>query len=643
MVIPSAAGAQDLLTLEARGGFDGFYKVNAWTPVQVTVSNQGANLRGELQIREDSPIPSATDILYTTPVDLPTQSRKQFTLYVPLRGNNRVVVTLLEEQGAAHTLTSEVMAPLAEEAFLVGVLASHPSLLNPLARIKTTDGDPVAVAHLSPDDLPTTPQAWAGLDMLVFNDFDTTQLSTAQLDALQSWVGFGGRLVVGGGPNAPQTIAGLKSLLPFSAVEIEALPHPLDSLQNLLPGASTDRGPYVAAIPVTPGGEILAREHDRPLLVSVRRGLGRVYYLALDLSLAPLDTSAGQSQFLRRFITDFRPQNGQLAPNADEDWLRDSLALIPGQTLPTPTVVCLYLCAYMLVVGPLNYIALRLVKRRELAWVTIPAIILLFSCYSYFSGFRLRGGRPMLRQITVVQAEIGAPLAAVDAFTGVYSPFRADYTLKFDQSALVESLGAEYQLGGEMTIATAGTTTVKNLRSDIGGMPTVLARSHAPAPKIIAHLRYDPLTQYVSGSVTNNTGQEITHAYLIIPYIKEDVAYDDTYVDLSPIYAAELGTLAVGETTVNNSFATSRESYSTFITITEGDDPAALDLVSRDMAMRALFNLTAYGGATALPPEAAYILGWQEGSPVGVTLEGSSNYDQMSQTLLLVGVTVAKQ
>jgi hypothetical protein len=351
------------------------------------------------------------------------------------------------------------------------------------------------------------------------------------------------------------------------------------------------------------------------------QGLGQVYYLAFDFSLAPLDTLASQPHFfpyLMGGVLESR-QRGYFAENVDSYQMRDSLALIPDQVLPSPLTVALYLVIYILVMGPANYFVLRRLKRREWAWFSIPLIILLFSGYGYFSGFRLRGGRPLLRQITVVQAEIGAPSSNIDSFVGVYSPYRADYNLQFDSPVLVESFSPG--LGGELTITAGESTLVENLRGDIGGMPAIVAHSHTALPQVMANLRYNRASHRLSGSISNKTGQPITHALLVINN-----------------QVLELGTLPPGQTQVEGNAAPPDYYDGVYQRDNLPDDAReAMDLASRDMAVRAMFNFDEYYDKPQLYATGLYLVGWQEGSSVNVKLTNSRG-DKVSDTLLLVGL-----
>jgi hypothetical protein len=88
-----------------------------------------------------------------------------------------------------------------------------------------------------------------------------------------------------------------------------------------------------------------------------------------------------------------------------------------------------FLVLYILLIGPLNYIILNRINRREWAWVTIPALILIFSVLAYGLGFNLRGNVATLNRIAVVQSWHDSDRAQVDELVGLLSPRRSQYSL----------------------------------------------------------------------------------------------------------------------------------------------------------------------------------------------------------------------
>src|SRR5260370_82991 len=91
-------------------------------------------------------------------------------------------------------------------------------------------------------------------------------------------------------------------------------------------------------------------------------------------------------------------------------------------------------------VGPINYLILRRLKRRELAWVTVPALVVVFSAGAYFTGYQVRGGQASLHRLAVVQVWPNADQAQVDGLVGVFSPRRTAYDVVFGPGLLARPM-----------------------------------------------------------------------------------------------------------------------------------------------------------------------------------------------------------
>ena len=71
------------ISISASAGYDSYYKGEFWVPVQISVSNAGTAVTGRLEIRVGSSS-ARTNVIYSSPIDLPTQSNKRLTTYVYL-------------------------------------------------------------------------------------------------------------------------------------------------------------------------------------------------------------------------------------------------------------------------------------------------------------------------------------------------------------------------------------------------------------------------------------------------------------------------------------------------------------------------------------------------------------------------------
>lgn len=635
---PVPTQAQQLISLNVEPAFDSFYKTNAWQPIQVTVANQGSNLQGALRVTDDLTGFNVPTTLHSYPVDLPSQSRKQLTLYTPLRGQNQLRVELVDEQERVVAAQVKRLQPLDETALLIGVIANDLSLLNRLSKYDKETEERVAVAHLEVANLPTMPQAWEGLDVLVFNDVDTSLLSPAQLAALSQWLAQGGQLILGGGPNATRTIAGLTSVIPLEKVRLETLPHPLSALEDFANQELPDRGPYVAAIPETFAGEVVLQQEGLPLIITQPNHLGQIYYLAFDLSLAPLDSLAEQEPFMNRLGLDFSPSAVDLIRYRNQEQLQTSLGVMSNQSLPEPLSIALYLFIYVIIIGPLNFVLLRLVNRSELAWLTMPLIICVCSSVVYVSGFSFRGGEAVMSQLNIIQATAGNTLAEVTAVVGVYSPSRANYQVRINQPALVEGLEDSIGLTNQLTVISEGDTRINNLRGDIRSMPGFMARSTTTAPGIQATLDYKPTNQQVTGHIINDSGQPLQNAALVL-----QTNQSNTYAPRFRILMINLDTLAAGQRKVINQVASERGDYTTFYP--QAYESSDRELVSRDMVLRALMlGRQEYinEGTDQFPEWRAYLVGWQSTPPLEMELT-SHTHQTNQQNLVIVNLPLEIQ
>jgi hypothetical protein len=158
-VMPAAAqegdeeGSSGPISLSASAGFDSFYKSEFWVPVHINVSNSGPAVTGQLEIVVGGS--TSNNVLYTSPVDLPTQSNKRLTIYVYLSNlTNVITVTLVDDrERELAEVETNTLDRLAVDDLLYGVVSVE---ANELAFLEDVTGSrrDVAVAFLNIDDLP---------------------------------------------------------------------------------------------------------------------------------------------------------------------------------------------------------------------------------------------------------------------------------------------------------------------------------------------------------------------------------------------------------------------------------------------------------------------------------------------------------
>ena len=630
---PQSAMAQPQgLTMQVTAGYDSFYKVGEWFPVRVELRNDGnSQVRGVVQVRASNE--SGSDITtYSREIDLPAPSRKEVTLYSYAASYDRVLDVTLT-QGNTALLTQRVnMTPVEYPAYLLGVVSDDAGLLNVLKDeeipgVSSRGGSQVTVAHLRPADLPPAAAGLAGLDALILAGTNTGNLSTEAHEALTGWVLRGGLLLVGGGANVQATAAGVTDLLPVRvtgtrpATDFAALSAFIGSTTPL---QSASAALVATGTPDTAGGaQILAGDPDLPLVVTRSYGLGRVTFLALDPSLPPLREWADGLPLWTRLLsqtqvelslTGRRRVSNQFGYNYYGGYYGSHPFDIAGLELPNAWLVGGFVLAYLLLLGPINYLVLRLLKRVELAWVTMPALIAIFIIGTYALGVLSKGNSLRLAQASIVHVYPGTSLAAVDSFVGLLSPTRGNYDLSFPGDTPLTELNASASgfTGRGATILLGRPTQVRDLTADTWALRGFLAEGTVayPAP-LTATIRLD--NGRLRGRVTNQGSTPLRDAGVLRDNQAQYLG------DLEPGQSVEFDLLFPGSGSPESAIdellpGAQASSYSGLYSSAPGSQAerralnrrvSVLALALRDLPATDTITLVSWGGPAPLTPQVA--------------------------------------
>ncbi len=487
-------------TMQVLVGFDGYCPSDGWCFIYVVLSNEGADIEGELRV-EDSHI--ADHDVYAHHVLLPARSRKAYTLNIPRIKSALDVRLVADERVLAFQHVQRRYVN--ETDRLYGVASGSPSALNFLSDVAPA-GSTAVVAHLDLETLPPNPLGWEGLDVLVLNDVDTTALSSQQREALETWVAHGGHLIVGGGAGAARTVAGVADLLPVTVGGTRSVDD-LWALGERL-GAPTAAGPYAVAEATLRDGEALIEQKDEQedgqgdLILVARRsyGAGTVDFVAFDAGLNPF-TRWNDNAHLWELIVGARTTGDRRLTVRNGHNARESINSIPGMELPSALQILAFMLVYTLLIGPVNYLVLRKLDRRELAWLTIPALVVGFTAIAYLTGFQIRGGMPIVHRLAVVYVPEGLPSASggaggvtgrVSQVVGLFSPRRSNYDV-WVAGAGVREIPDDYYGGPAKqplyVVEEAEGLTVTGLRVDVGGIRPFVTEGYVDVSAVEADLQ----------------------------------------------------------------------------------------------------------------------------------------------------------
>lgn len=489
--------------------FEGIVKYGEWLPIRVTLSNQGTDRNVEVRATLTSAEGQAT---YVQPVELPAGAHKRVTLYVmPSNFSRRLRLSLMDGSGELdYTIVD--LQPVSFQAFLIGLVAQNQDALSALRTISIRGSNPQAVAF-GIDELPDRTAGLGSFDALVLNAVDTSRLSPAQQQTLRGWVHLGGHLIIGGGAGAALTTAGLpEDLLPVTLEGTQTV-QTLPGLTDISGEPVRIPGPFIIARSGVRSGTVVAGQDDTPLIVEQAVGRGRVTFVALDLGLSPFGAWAGEktmwTTLLESGVRTFVDVPPDLSPRRWADGqMMSALATLPSLELPSVRWVALLLVIYILLVGPVNYLVLRRMRRLEWAWVTIPVMTLTFSIGAYGVGYGMRGGDVILNELSIIEVLPGGEMTQVRTYIGLFSPTKHTYTLTLNEDPLVSPLNPSYRPwgpsvgGGNITVVQSRPVQVRDLAVNQWAMETFMAEKVTPTPvNLQAELTYH--NGRVRGQVVN--------------------------------------------------------------------------------------------------------------------------------------------
>ena len=654
-IVQSVSAQQDepatsAISLVAEAGFDGYYKSQFWLPVQVTAANNGPAVEGEIRVVIDNSTGS-DPLVYNTPISLPTQSNKRVTLFLSVAnsGVRAFAVELLDENGAvvARTLTNNLRLQDFDN-LLYGVVSSDAGELDFLENVRGGRSD-AAVAFLDIEDLPALAAAWNALDVLLFNDVDTGQLTAEQLQALQGWVSTGGQLIVTGGPGWQKTAAAFSDMLPVILTGSESAPD-LPALSSALGFPFRDPGPYLLASSSLRSGELLYHQDGLPLLAGHKWGRGTVYFLALDPKLAPLLDWDG-SEVLFNMIASNTPTLPPWSAGVQGSYQAgEAVASLPSLALPSAVQLIFFLLIYIVVIGPANYIFLKRSGRRELAWITIPALVILFTVTAYITGFQLKGNNTIINQLNIAYGQVGSEQMRIQSLIGLYSPRRTTYDLTLPADVAARPFDPNFSSiggSGNLDAVTRGNELVmSNVLVDVSGVQAFLADSYRPAPAISAEARMSISGNLVEVHVTvqNESDVELENATVLVGpsiFLLGDLKPGDSVSNSFTLSRSSLASSAAASLRSYSGGSVLADNAQTIVgTTSYYDDPVAYPRWQLLMALDERYYSTGLPVGT-IPDDVATIIAWSDEAQLDLMVD-RDEFDSLSTTLYFLEVPLQR-
>lgn len=484
--------AADGPTMDARALLQGHSRVGSWLAIEVHLQNDGAPIVGELRLQGGA----QGGTRFSLPIDLASPADKKFILYAqpPSFGQQLEVLLVSGDQTVARKKVAFTVHDATQ--LIVGVVAARPQgLVSQLQLPANQNGLAPVTVPLTPADLPDRIEAWSALDRLVWQDVDTNTLSSDQIGALRGWLALGGRLIIVGGTAGPSVLSGFPdAILPYRPSSTEDVAAAsLTSLVGGAPAAATD-------VPALAGsldhGRALVTSGDRVIAADATYGSGSVTLVGFDPTVGWIADSKSTGQLWRGLVP---PRTSAATSMIDDSQILGAVQQFPNVALPPIGGLLLLLLGYIVLIGPINYLVLRRLDRREWAWITMPILIALFAVGAYGFGSALRGSDIIVNEVAIVRGAPDATEGSAQVYFGIFSPTRGTYQVALPGGALVSAPVVGDLFGGQvgaLDVVQGATARVRDLSVGFGSLRTVRADTPVNVPKLHADL------QLVNGTLT---------------------------------------------------------------------------------------------------------------------------------------------
>ncbi|MFP4320954.1 MAG: hypothetical protein ACLFTK_00725 [Anaerolineales bacterium] len=515
------------LQVEVLAGVGGWYRSGDWLPLQVRVESSDTTIQdGLLQVRIGVTTGTATQFETTYQTDFsiaPGENRREF-LYISLDDFTRdVQVEIVNNEGDIVTRARADIQQLDYADVLYGVITDATVGIIDVARYRIGRGRSYQV-NWSLEDIPPDANGFRALDALIITDTNTSGLSVARQEALREWVASGGHLIVTGGTNWQRTTSGLVDLLPAEPTETVTLDdvRPLGEFVSVVEEDREilENETLVAASTPRENAEVLLAVDGTPLVVRHMIGNGTVDFVTVDATTEPVRTWGEFSRIWRELLISAEPRPSWSHGIERFTEAQNAISNVTGFDLPQVLQLLAFLVAYIALIGPINYWLLNAFGRRELAWLTIPALIVAFSAFAYLTGFSLRGDAVTVNQLSVIQVWDDAPTARVDGMVGIVSPRRTSYDVIIQEGLHLRSVpNTASDTALDVTIRQGENDVARDIPVDAAIMATFATSGYIEAPALegsaVWQIRGENVLPRVTGEVTNGLDAPLEDAIIL--------------------------------------------------------------------------------------------------------------------------------
>ncbi len=411
---------------------------DAQNPVIVTIDNPGRTIEGMLVARwgtdetyllgksvTPETLQGAYGVFVEQAVTIPEKSRRRSILTVdaPVSHGGQSLWIFLISGGRVVRAKSVPGLQFKGKGPVIGQVGGSP--------IRGLLAAKAEVGYARADELPDRWHGYSLLHALLWLDADAATIrDPATMDALRQWLAGGGRLTI-----ARASTQGLVGtfLEELAGLKVRGVSNNSDwrDVAAIAGRPSSPEGTAAVIVCQPRTATVLARAGDVPLVLRARHGRGFVTFVAFDPLAPSFAAWEGSDAFWRQLLEmpvvreDGEEERHAVHPldkiigSAQATQLLGEHPQIP---LPSLGWAFLMIAIYVILVGPVDFLVLRHLRRMELTWITFPVYVGVFSAIALLAGTTATRYPPVARETVVVDYIPDAKVTRGWSLTSILTP-----------------------------------------------------------------------------------------------------------------------------------------------------------------------------------------------------------------------------
>lgn len=547
------AATKPLIWMGATVGYSGYYKLEDWVPITLSIHHVGRATPANLVVKVNQRFANGrrADGKLQWSVKLPKDGWITEQISVPgSMLNQGASVDLVAGDETLDTVTLSGNA--VSRVSLVAVVTDSPQDTQFLAG-SSSSSMPVLPVAVNPTAIPNSVDLLSGLSAVVITVPTLASLTKSQQSALHTWVELGGLLVVSG--------VG-RSLSAWPRMPLSEGTSRMVSAQPLAEFASETsiaRGVEVSAAGISGSATLWAGTNQTPLLASESVGRGQIWQTAFS----PMDPSllgwGGDAQMWTSIFNDGTNVGTSGIPSLFTTSGALSLtsvgdALAPLR-VPSLSLFGIVFAAYILVAGPATFLLLRRWRKQTWAWAALPLLSGVTTVGIYVFGGSERPDGLLVNGVGVMDLT-GTGSALSYAAEAVMSPSAANLHFRAPKGNLVMPMSVDDQplTDSIVNFGDQSVTTFKNV-----------PRWH---PRYLFTVGTERSVGTLGANLSETYGILFGNVVNRTPYTLDDVAvvWGGTIVHLGTMKPGQQKSISPGEETQTSAWISDYGTYNRALT-----------------------------------------------------------------------------